>query len=108
MVGYASGALWRGKRCYVVFLVVFYTDLLSWPLIGLDGMYSRIFPLPPFFLLFSSRLRFVLDDVFLLFRIVVRYIYPYTVGTVVGEKVMVELEFAIFGLLVFFVFRLFV
>jgi len=33
LVGYASGALWRGKRCYVVFLVVFYTDLLSWPLI---------------------------------------------------------------------------
>ena len=60
LVGYASGALWRGERCYVVFLVVFYTDLLSWPLIGLDGMYSRIFPLPPFFLLFSSRLKFLM------------------------------------------------
>ena len=33
LVGYASGALWRGERCYVVFLVVFYTDLLSGPLI---------------------------------------------------------------------------
>ena len=33
LVDSASGALWRGERCYVVFLVVFYTDLLSGPLI---------------------------------------------------------------------------